>query len=93
MAFSRSDPESRMADEPLAASLDRELTASIVVAYVRRNEIGADQLATLISTGHRALPSLGKPPPEIEVERTPLSRSVDRSTPIMWFASNAAGAA
>jgi predicted transcriptional regulator len=60
-----------MADEPPAASLDRELTANIVAAYVRRNQIGSDQLATLISTVHEALSRLGKPAAETETERTP----------------------
>ena len=57
-----------MADEPPAASLDRELTANIVAAYVRRNQIGSDQLATLISTVHQALE---KPAAATETERTP----------------------
>ena len=60
MVFSRSDTESQMADEPPAASLDRELTTDIVSAYVRRNQIGSDQLASLISTVHQALSGLGK---------------------------------
>src|SRR5215471_12329248 len=54
-----------------SATLDRELTTNIVAAYVRRNQIASDQLATLISTVHRALASLGKPSAETEVERTP----------------------
>ena len=36
-----------------------------------RNQIASDQLAALISTVHQALASLGKPPPEASVERTP----------------------
>jgi hypothetical protein len=32
------------------ASINRELTSTIVAAYVRRNQIGSDQLAALIST-------------------------------------------
>ena len=60
-----------MADEPPAASLDRELTANIVAAYVRRNQIGSDQLGTLISTVHQALSRLRKPAAETEPERTP----------------------
>jgi predicted transcriptional regulator len=70
-----------MADEAPAASLDRELTTNIVAAYVRRNQISPDQLATLISTVHRAVTSLGKPGAETEIERTPavpIRRSVDR---------------
>ena len=60
-----------MADEPPAALLDRELTANIVAAYVRQNQIGSDQLPSLISTVHQALSGLGKPLPETEAERTP----------------------
>ena len=70
-----------MADEPPAASLDRDLTTDIVAAYVRRNQIASDQLATLISTVHQALSGLGKPAAEIETERTPavsIRRSVHR---------------
>src|SRR5215470_5940947 len=70
-----------MADEPPAASLDRELTANIVAAYVRRNQIGSDQLGTLISTVHQALSRLRKPGAETETERTPavpIRRSVHR---------------
>ena len=70
-----------MPDEPPSASLDRELTANIVVSYVRRNQIGSDQLAALISTVHQALSRLGKPAAEIEPERTPavpIRRSIQR---------------
>jgi predicted transcriptional regulator len=47
-----------------------EFTAKIVAAYVRRNQVGADQLASLISTVHQALGQLGKPAEPV-VERTP----------------------
>lgn len=60
-----------MADEPPAASLDRELTTNIVAAYVRRNRIASDQLATLISTVHQALSRFGKTASEAETEQTP----------------------
>src|SRR6266478_3884803 len=52
-------------------TLDRKLTTNIVAAYVRRNQIGADQLPVLISTVYQALGSLGKPVAETEMERTP----------------------
>ena len=58
-----------------------ELTTNIVAAYIRRNQIGADQLPSLISTVHRALVGLGKPAAETEVERTPavsIQQSVHR---------------
>ena len=70
-----------MPEEPPSASLDRELTSTIVAAYVRRNQLGSDQLATLISTVHQALSGLGKPPPETSGERipaVPIRRSVHR---------------
>jgi predicted transcriptional regulator len=57
-----------------------ELTAKIVAAYVRRNEVPPDQLAPLIATVHHALAGLGKPASGA-VERTPavpIRRSVQR---------------
>jgi predicted transcriptional regulator len=60
-----------MPDEPPSPTLDRGLTANIVAAYVRRNQIASDQLPVLISTVHQALVGLGKPAAEIETERTP----------------------
>jgi predicted transcriptional regulator len=60
-----------MPDESPTASANRELTAEIVAAYLRRNQTASDQLATLISTVHQALAGLGKPPAEAAVERTP----------------------
>ena len=60
-----------MPDELASVTLDRELTTNIVAAYVRRNQIGSDQLGTLISTVHQALSRLGKPAAETEIERTP----------------------
>jgi predicted transcriptional regulator len=70
-----------MPDEPPSASVNRELTATIAAAYVRRNQIGSDQLGTLISTVYQALVGLGKAATEVEVERTPavpIRRSVHR---------------
>ena len=66
---------------PEELPLDRELTANIVAAYVRRNQIGSDQLGELISTVHRALAGLGKSATEVSGERTPavpIRRSVHR---------------
>ena len=60
-----------MPDDPPPPTLDRELTTNIVAAYVRRNQIGTDQLSVLISTVHQALVGLGEPAAETEVERTP----------------------
>ena len=68
-----------MPDEVPPSTLDRGLTTNIVAAYIRRNQIGADQLPVLISTVHLALVGLGKPAAETEVERipaVPIRRSV-----------------
>ena len=71
-----------MPDDPPSATRERELTTNIVAAYVRRNQIGADQLAVLISTVHQTLTTLGKPATELDRERTPavpIRRSVNRN--------------
>ena len=60
-----------MPDEPQSTSINRELTSTIVAAYVRRNQIGSDQLGMLISTVHQALSGIGKPATETETDRTP----------------------
>ena len=60
-----------MPDEPVDTLSNQELTSEIVAAYVRRNQIGTDQLASLISTVHQALANLGKPTTEAPSERTP----------------------
>ncbi|SRR6266566_2064279 len=70
-----------MPDEPPAASSNREHATKIVAAYIRRNRVASDQLASLIATVHRALTGLGGPPVEVTIERTPavpVRRSVDR---------------
>ena len=70
-----------MADEPPSPILHRELTTNIVAAFVRRNQIEADQLPVLISTVHQALATIGKPAAELNEERTPavpIRRSVHR---------------
>jgi len=70
-----------MPDEPPSPALDRKLTTKVVVAYVRRNQIGADQLPVLISTVHQALAGLGKSTTKLQEERTPavpIRRSVHR---------------
>jgi predicted transcriptional regulator len=70
-----------MPEGPPFALLDRELTSTIVAAYVRCNQVAADQLATLISTVHQALAGLGKPVAELDRERipaVPIRQSVHR---------------
>jgi predicted transcriptional regulator len=70
-----------MPEEPPSSTLDRELTSTIVAAYVRQNQITSAQLGALISTVHQALSGLGKPAADTEGERTPavpIRRSVHR---------------
>lgn len=70
-----------MPEEPPSSTLDRELTSTIVAAYVRQNQITSAQLGALISTVHQALSGVGKPAADIESERTPavpIRRSVHR---------------
>jgi predicted transcriptional regulator len=79
--LSISTGRTKMPDEPPSPTLDVALTTNIVAAYVRRNQIGADQLPILILTVHQALVGLGKPTTETEGERTPavpIRRSVQR---------------
>ena len=81
-----------MPDETPSPPINRELTTYIVAAYVRRNQIEADQLPVLISTVHLALVGLGKPAAETEVERTPavtIRQSVHRDYVVcldLWLA-------
>ena len=48
-----------------------ELTAKIVAAYLRRNQVAPDQLGALIATVRQVLANLGPPAAESPVERTP----------------------
>jgi predicted transcriptional regulator len=79
--LSISTGRTKLSDDPPSPTLDTELTTNIVAAYVRRNQIGADQLPILISTVHQALASLGKPVAQFDRERTPavpIRRSIHR---------------
>src|SRR6202790_804444 len=70
-----------MPDETPPTSTNRDLAVTVVSAYLRRNQVAADQLASLISTVHQALADLGGPAEEAPVERTPavsIRRSVQR---------------
>jgi hypothetical protein len=69
--LSISTGRTKMPDEPPSPTLDTKLTTNIIAAYVRHNQIGADQVSVLISTVHQALVGLGKPAAETEMERTP----------------------
>jgi predicted transcriptional regulator len=60
-----------MSDDQPAVLANRELAARIVAAYVRRHQIGADQIGALISNVHQALAGLGKPEFETAGPRTP----------------------
>src|SRR6266403_2215021 len=60
-AMLKQNRELPMSDHPPTPSANRELAVTIVAAYVRRNQIGADQLPNLISTIHQALARLGIP--------------------------------
>jgi predicted transcriptional regulator len=67
--------------EPSTAKENSEFTAEIVAAYVRRNQVGSDQLPSLIATVHQTLANLGKPAAEATSKRTPVvsaRRSVHR---------------
>ena len=60
-----------MSDDQPAVSVNRERAAKIVAAYIRRNQVGADQIGALISNVHQALAGLGKPEHEAAGPRTP----------------------
>src|SRR4051812_35843951 len=66
-----------MSDDSQSIKFDRELATKIVAAYVRRNQIGADQIGTLISTVHQALAGSGQPSEKKELTpAVPIRRSV-----------------
>lgn len=70
-----------MPDEQQPGSANQQLTTEIVAAYVRRNPVATDQLASLISTIHQALVGLSGPAGAAETPRTPavsVRRSVHR---------------
>jgi len=71
-----------MPDDQRSAYVDQELATKIVAAYVRRNQLGADQLGSLIATVYQALAGLGKSLEAVIMERTPavpIRRSVHRN--------------
>lgn len=71
------DTERNMSDELPTASANREFTAKIVAAYVRGNQIGADQVASLISTVQEALAGLDRPvEPAARIPAVPIRRSI-----------------
>lgn len=75
------DGGKEMPDDLPARPANRELAVMVVSAYLRRNQVGADQIGTVISTVHAALAGLGKPADEALVERNPavpVRRSIHR---------------
>ena len=60
--------------------IDPHLTAKIVQSYVKHHRLGPDQLADLITSVHRAIGQLGRPPEPDGVLIPPVSvrRSVHR---------------
>jgi hypothetical protein len=70
-AMLRENRELPMSNHPPAPWANRELATKIVAAYVRRNQIGADQIPTLVSSVYQALAALGKPEDEATGPRTP----------------------
>jgi predicted transcriptional regulator len=75
------DTGTNVPDDLSSASRDQELTAEIVSAYLKHNKIAADQIASRISTTHRALADLGKSAVGASDERTPavpIRRSIHR---------------
>jgi predicted transcriptional regulator len=75
------DRENPMPDHSPAVSANRELATKIVAAYVRRHQIGADQIGALISNVHEALTGLNKPEDEAagpRIPAVPIRQSVRR---------------
>jgi predicted transcriptional regulator len=70
-----------MPDKPLAKSTNRELAARIVAGYVCRNQIGSDQIATLISTLHQPVAALDPSTAKALVEQSP-EISIRRAMPV-----------
>src|SRR5437762_2795988 len=67
----RENRELLMPDHPPTALAHWELAARIVAAFVRRNQIGTDQIPTLISSVYQVLTGLAKPEPKVTAPRTP----------------------
>jgi predicted transcriptional regulator len=71
-----------MAREQLTTAIENtELTAEIVSAYLKRNQVATDQLASLISTVYEALARLADSSAAVMIERSPavpIRRSVQR---------------
>jgi predicted transcriptional regulator len=67
-----------MPDEAQSTTINRELATKIVAAYLRRNQIGPDQIGPVISAVHQALVGAGKPTeqPEELTPAVPIRRSV-----------------
>jgi predicted transcriptional regulator len=68
-----------MPDDLPTALAHRELAVEVASAYLRRNQIAADQVGTLIETVHQALAGLGKPSTEAVAQRGEPAVSIRRS--------------
>jgi predicted transcriptional regulator len=75
--------EEDMAEERIPQKVDTGLTAVIVRSYVAKNSVAVDQLASLITTVHRALSGLGTntlpPVAEALTPAVPIRRSVQQN--------------
>jgi predicted transcriptional regulator len=60
-----------MPDDLPSTSTNRELAVKVVSAYLRRNQVGADQIGGVISTIYAAFGQLGTPAREPFVEQSP----------------------
>ncbi len=60
-----------MLDEPPTMLVIRNFAAEIVAAFVRRNQVAADQIPALISSVYEAIAALGNPSADAEATRTP----------------------
>ena len=83
-----------MAAEPPSPIFNRELTSTIVAAYVRRNQIGSDPTRNFKSRQCiRRFQDLENPQQKPGASGYPRCRSVDQFIAIMSFAWTVAGAA
>ena len=70
-----------MAEGNTPGKVDRGLVARVVQSYVKKNSVAVDQLASLITTVHRALRGAGTAPSpiaEVLTPAVPIRRSVQQ---------------
>ena len=81
-----------MPDDQPTAPANRELAARIVAAYVRRNQVGFDQMPALTRRFIRRSPVWANPSLKMPVPGYPLSRFANLFGPITlcaWIADGA----